>query len=249
MPHASKSCVAALCALALAGTALDAFAVTSLGTGTAALIDGDLTDPENDGDQFAVTMPPGQGANFNWTSISASSEPFFTPAGGNEGAYDVFDNLVGATVDKWCCDPAPQNIAVTFAAPYVLTRFTIASGNDAPERDPDVWFIEGSNDGTTWVPIFSYSNPGVSPFTQRLEVLRYDGGGVDFATPAAYTRFRYRVESTVTDGTLHQINELEFFGAQLFASNVPALDARALAALALVLLGAGVFGLRRYAGS
>ncbi len=58
-----------------------AAALTVLGAGTAALLGGDLTDPENDGNDAT-------GAGFNWVSTAASSENYF----GNEGALDAFDN-------------------------------------------------------------------------------------------------------------------------------------------------------------
>ena len=181
---------------------------TVLGTGTTALLGGDLTDPENDGSE---TGNGGQGSRFNWVSATATSEPNFSPGGpSNEGAFDVFDNKVGSGETKWCCSGPDQSVAVEFDRPYVLTHFTIASGNDVPGRDPDVWEIQGSNDGNNWNRIFRYDRNGTSPFTQRLQVIRYDGDGVDFATPPPYTWFRYEVTSVVSSS--HQINELEFFG-------------------------------------
>jgi hypothetical protein len=49
-------------------------AFTILGSGTSALLGGDLTDPENDGSDVT-------GANFNWVSITASSENYWTLEG------------------------------------------------------------------------------------------------------------------------------------------------------------------------
>jgi CotH kinase protein/Fn3 associated/Lamin Tail Domain/F5/8 type C domain/Chitobiase/beta-hexosaminidase C-terminal domain len=186
----------ALTALFLTAPLASAFTV--LGAGTGALLDGDLTDPENNGSDVT-------GTGFNWVSITASSENAWTA----EGAYNVFDNKVGAGDDKWCCDGPPQWIAVQFDRPYVLTHFTIAAGNDAPERDPTRWYIEGSNDGTNWTIIYGWT-AGISPFGPRLEVLRFDGNGADFATPPSFRWFRYRVQTN--DNALLQVNELEFFG-------------------------------------
>jgi hypothetical protein len=64
--------------------------VEILGTGASALVGGDLTDPEDDGVDGAHT-------NWNWSSISASSEPKWTA----EGSYNVFDNKVGSSNNKW----------------------------------------------------------------------------------------------------------------------------------------------------
>ena len=179
-------------------------ALTVLGTGTGALLGGDLTDPENDGNDS-------NGSGFNWLSTAASSENNF----GGEGALDVFDNQVGSGNTKWCCNAPPQWVAVELDKPYVLTHFTLAAGNDVPDRDPNLWSIEGSNDGTTWTPIYQWTS-GVSPFSNRLEVIRFDGNGEDFNSPAPFSWFRYRVTSTDNG---HQINELELFGVPVVVFN------------------------------
>jgi len=203
--------------------------VEILGTGASALVGGDLTDPEDDGVDGAHT-------NWNWSSISASSEPKWTA----EGSYNVFDNKVGSSNNKWCCNAPTQWIAVEFSQAYTLNSFTIASGNDVGNRDPDQWKIQGSNDGNNWTDIFTYSNDGTSPWSDRNQVLKYSGGGDDFATPDAYLHFRYHVTS-VKSGSQHQINELEFFGTPdstdpTLTSSVPADNATAVALDANIVL-------------
>ena len=54
-----------------------------LGTGTASLIGGDLTDEDDDG----IDGTDDAAGNWDWTSILASSENAWT----SEGAYNVFD--------------------------------------------------------------------------------------------------------------------------------------------------------------
>ena len=177
---------------------------TVLGTGTGALLGGDLTDPENDGVDSTAS-------NFNWVSTAASIENNFSPGGpSNEGALDVFDNKLSSGEGKWCCNSPTQWVAVEFDRPYTLTHFTLSSANDVPSRDPDVWEIQGSIDGANWETIYDYDNNGTAPFDQRFQVIRYDGGGADFATPDPYNWFRYHVTSTVGGG--HQIGEIELFG-------------------------------------
>ena len=186
-----------------------------LGTGTSSLIGGDLTDPEDDG----VDGTDGAAGNWNWTSILASSENAWI----SEGAYNVFDNKVGGGDMKWCCEGPTQSIYVQFSTTYVLTHFTITSGNDAGGRDPDQWEIQGSNDGSNWTTIFEYDDDGTSPFTDRSQVIRYNGSGDDFDTPDAYSYFRYIVTS-VASGSMHQINELEFFGTESTSSSSSTTD-------------------------
>lgn len=185
-----------------------ASAFTLLGTGTGALLGRDLTDPENNGD-------PENNLNYNAT-FSASEEANF---GGAEGAFNVFDNQVGGGNSKWCCGdqnnfPAnPIWVAATFSSPVVLGTFTITSGNDSSERDPRVWRIEGSNDGTNFTTIFSQNNAGAAIWNQFEQVARFDAG-TDFALPAAYTTLRFITTATgATTGARFQLNEIEFFAA------------------------------------
>ncbi len=205
------------------------YSVEVLGTGTLALIGGDLTDPEDDG-------VDGENTNWNWTSISASSEEKWT----HEGSFNVFDNKVGATNHKWCCNGPTQWISVGFSQPYILSHFTITSGNDVTSRDPDIWKIQGSNDGSNWTDIFVYDNNGTSPWgTTRLRVLKYNGDGDDFNTPNAFSYFRYYVTST--GSSAHQINELEYFGSTdstnpTLTSSVPADNATGVAEDANIVL-------------
>ncbi|CAN7299564.1 PEP-CTERM sorting domain-containing protein [Pseudoduganella sp. LjRoot289] len=200
-------------------------AVVVRGSGTTALIGGDLTDPENNGN-------PEADVGYN-ASFRSSVEQGF---GGGEYAFNVFDNQVGGGNDKWCCDGATVWVEANFGAKrYNLTKFTAASGNDAPERDADIWQIQGSNDGINYTSIFSYNNNGVSAWGgNRLQVLEYSKAGGDFSSNAAYSIFRYQATSVVGEGGMHQLNELEFFGTQ-----VPEPGTLALSALGLIALVAG----------
>jgi hypothetical protein len=195
-------------------TAGAAPAVEIRGTGSAALVGGDLTDPENDGDENS-------GAGFNAT-FNASFKADF----GFEAAFDVFDNRVGSGDDKWCCASpsaaSPHWVSASFASPVRLMAFTIASGNDGAHRDPDVWQIQGSNDGVNFADIYAYDANGVNPFSARNQVLLYRAGE-DFPPPPKYRHLRFRVSSAVGEAEF-QLNELEFFdvvpGAATIAAGV-----------------------------
>lgn len=172
--------------------------ITARGNGTVALIGGDITDHENNGNDSTDA-----GSGFDWASITATSKASFSPS---EGAFNVFDNKLGGGEAKWCCDPAPQSITVQMPASVALTHFTISSSNDAPERDPRVFAIQGSNDGVSFTNIFSFNDPGTSLWTSRDQVLEFTLPG-----PAAnYTYLRYSV--TATAGNTHALGEIEFFG-------------------------------------
>lgn len=198
-------------------------AATILGTGTASLLGGDLTDPEDDGD--------GAGNNYNATFF-ASKEPGF---GGGEFSFNVFNNQVGGGNAKMCCEGAPIVIGAIFTDQYLLTHFTMTSSNDSPLRDPNTWSIQGSNDTTTgldgtWSDIFVDNTVGTL-WTARNQVIRYDGAGSDFATPSAHSSFR--LNFLTSGGPQTALAEIEFFGTPIPESSTFALAA--LAGLGLVL--------------
>jgi hypothetical protein len=168
---------------------------------TAGLQGNDLTDPEDNASSSSY---------LNYDAIFRSShEPQFNA----EGAFNVFDNTVGSGDAKWCCDGPTVWVEADFGSQqYDLTSFTITSGNDVSNRDPDQWSISGSNDGINYDAIFSYANDGTSPFTARKQTLLYTASLDTFAM-GSYSIFRYEATSVVANGS-HQINELEFFGTE-----------------------------------
>ena len=135
-------------AYSVIGTSHMAQAEEVLGTGTESLIGGDLTDPEDDGE-------PESDSGYN-AIFSANEEPGF---GGGEFAFNVFDNRLGPSNDKWCCGAGggiPEeglHVTAEFEEAYGLTHFTVSSANDVPARDPTVWEIQGSNDGEDFTTI------------------------------------------------------------------------------------------------
>ena len=182
--------------------------LTILGSGTAALLDSDLTDPENNGNDSVS-----QGLDFNWSAITSSNESYFHVAGeGEAGAFDVFDNKVGNGEEKWCCDGVPlggmQHVTVEFDAVVSLTHFTIASSGDSPQRDPRVWDILGSNDGVNFTPITRFNYSGQQIWTERNQVIRVN-------LPAASQPYRFlRYAVYATGSGEHALNEIEYFGTK-----------------------------------
>jgi len=177
--------------------------VEILGIGAESLLGGPLTDPEGDGlDAVDGASDP----SWNWVGITASIEPDFE---GGENSFNIFDHKVGGGNDKWCCDdPTPDVpvwVAVEFAQVVSLTHFTVASGNDTPTRDPTNWAIQGSGDGLTYTDIYHFTDT-VVPWTERNQVVK-------FTLPAPSTAYKFiRYIAYDTPDTLHQINEIEYFG-------------------------------------
>ncbi len=219
-----------LCAMLSLTMAWPASAITDLGTGGGSLIGNDLTDFFGTGSEAAYA-PPNLGG-FT-AEFFGDDEPNFNPPN-NEGAFNVFDNQKGGGQNKWCCNNANGGDGVHVGANFTntlgavqLTHFTITSDNDVgTDRDPDVWSIQGSNDGSTWTNIYSYNMDGDSVFdnfggSPDNRTIRFDGSGADFATPAFYTHLRYLATSSVNNAN-HALGELEFFGNVLNPPEIPA---------------------------
>jgi peroxiredoxin len=93
---------------------------------------------------------------------------------------------------------SPSGFAVQPAAgPTIVTGMGIRCANDAPDRDPDVVVLEGSNDPNltsyesgTWTPITTISNIAAG-FTVRWKSQEFV-----FPNATSYRNYRWRVEAT-----------------------------------------------------
>lgn len=73
---------------------------------------------------------------------------------GAEGVTNLIDGNDGS---KFLSFSDSVSVEFSAAKPYALKGYSLISGNDAPERDPASWTVEGSTDGTTWTEIDSRS--------------------------------------------------------------------------------------------
>ena len=176
------------------------------------MIGNDLTDLGDDGD-------PENNVGYD-AIFDSSDEPGF---GGGEFAFNVFDNRLGPSNDKWCCgvgggifEDEPIWVSAQLPVPYFLTNFTVSSANDVPDRDPLWWAIQGSNDGENYTDIYVYEDD-FAPWDERLQVIEWQAGE-DFpdqkAQGTSYQYFRMATFDTLANpnGAYFQIGEIEYFG-------------------------------------
>lgn len=71
------------------------------------------------------------------------------PGGDNPGGEEVENVADLSTASKWL-DFNRGPLVFEFPAPVTIDRYRFATANDAEERDPVHWTLEGSTDGTTW---------------------------------------------------------------------------------------------------
>ena len=208
-----------LCCLLLSGTAAPAY--ETLGIGTEFLIGNDLTDLGDDGDPefdegydaiFDSNHEPGFGSD--------NADP--NSAGAGESAFNVFDNLLGPANDKWCCgrpggifEDDPIWVSAQLPVPHFLTAFTVSSANDAPNRDPIYWAVQGSNDGQDYTDIYVYEDD-FGPWVDRYEVIVFTEGEDFPVQTTSYEYFRFATYDTINnqvgDPAYFQVGEIEYFG-------------------------------------
>jgi hypothetical protein len=175
----------------------------------------------NDGATCTGAAPVDAGGE----NVAQGGGVFMVTNCGNVGAAEMpgkaFDNDI---TTKWLCflqSFGLPTIEYRFApgATYAVNAYTVTSGNDAPERDPGTWSLEGSNDdGATWTPVDTQSNQA---FSFRRQTNTYT-----FSNCVAYARYRFVVTALAAipdaaPATIFQVSEIQLFGAQGTASTLP----------------------------
>jgi hypothetical protein len=105
---------------------------------------------------------------------------------------------------KWFCggNGAPI-VDIALTASRTITAYSVVSGDDNPDRDPKNWLLQGSNDGATWTQVDSQTD---QVFANRIQTNLYS-----VAAPAAFTRYRFRVNAN--NGSIDfQVGEIMLFG-------------------------------------
>ena len=131
----------------------------------------------------------------------------------NENSSKFIDNdintkfLVGFTSTLW----TQYESSAAFST-HLVTKYSITSANDAPERDPKNWTFEGSNDGASWVTLDTRTNES---FPSRFQERSFT-----FVNSDLYQY--YRLDMTENHGSdAYQMAEWQIFGIPLDAPATP----------------------------
>ncbi|MEU0572336.1 GH92 family glycosyl hydrolase, partial [Nonomuraea sp. NPDC005983] len=125
--------------------------------------------------------------------IAASGE--YTASG------EVKENLFDGDVNtKWLVFTRTGWVSVKLSKPIAVARYAMASANDAPERDPRDWALEGSADGRTWTAVDTRTN---EVFDGRLRTREFT-----VAAPVPYLYYRLNVTRNGS-GDIVQLAELQ----------------------------------------
>lgn len=87
-----------------------------------------------------------------------------------------------------------------FEEEVTINAYTVTSGNDAPDRDPEDWTLAGSNDGgATWETVHTITD---ATFQARNKVNIYT-----LDSEATYSSFRLSITNNAGETTLMQLSE------------------------------------------
>ena len=120
----------------------------------------------------------------------------------NEGVENAIDGRADTKYLNF--DGLSAGFEVATERSSIVQAIRLTSANDAPERDPAGYVIEGSNNGTEWAEI---ARGSIDPFPGRHAVWA-DG----FANEDAYTYYRVTFPDTRGGVDLMQIAQVELMG-------------------------------------
>jgi hypothetical protein len=102
-------------------------------------------------------------------------------------------------------DEEPAWVEVVFPEAVAVDTLAITSANDAPERDPQNFNLQGSNDGgETWFLLGEWIGES---FDERFERQTFTANN-----SLAYSKYRLNITKNKGDVTLMQLSEIELIG-------------------------------------
>ena len=160
------------------------------------------------------------------TDVTTPGDPIFLTSGSSPAAETV-TNYINNTTSK-CLNYDAVDLGVPFVGPVgfvvtpsagrsIVSKLRFYTANDAQERDPVNYVLEGSNDGSTWSLISSNlltlpvarnaAGLAINPMTQTV-------WHVAFANTTEYGSYRLRFFNVKGDTTANsmQLAEVELLG-------------------------------------
>jgi fibronectin-binding autotransporter adhesin len=118
---------------------------------------------------------------FNGNTRIDTSAAIATNPNGNNPGNETPPNVLDQNTATKFLDFNRGPLIVDFGAPVQATQYRWATANDAIERDPFRWRVEGSMDGTTWVTFDDRSGSDQNVTTNRFAYI--PGDTVSFPGP------------------------------------------------------------------
>jgi hypothetical protein len=140
--------------------------------------------------------------------LSAPSDAIVGTSGNTPGAEGVANAIDNNDQTKYLnFDKLNTGFTITLGrGDSIVTGLSLTSANDAPERDPASYTLEGSNDGSTFAVISSGPVPAFGA--------RFEKQTVSFANSTPYNVYRLIFPTVANEGSANsmQIAEVELLG-------------------------------------
>ena len=94
----------------------------------------------------------------------------------------------------------PAWLQAELSEPVAVVDYALTSANDAPERDPKDWKLQGSQDGQSWTTLDTQTG---QDFGDRFQTKEYH-----FTNTTAYSFYRLDITANHGDGLI-QLAELQ----------------------------------------
>jgi hypothetical protein len=137
-----------------------------------------------------------------------------TDQGPGEGALKLVDGNPQTKFGFYKEFPVPQTATLQYKAPVTVKLYAIENGNDSEStRDPKEWYVEGSNDGSTW-DVLDHQDLEIG-FADYLTSIGQNQNRYfrffyyPIANPKPYSYYRWRIVSTFAGQ--FQIMEFKLF--------------------------------------
>jgi hypothetical protein len=163
------------------------------------------------GGYATIQLPSSVGTNVAAGAIITASAQH--PTNRDEAAWRAFD---GRDDTKWLAFYNTAWLQATFAdkKAYAVTSYSITSGNDAQDRDPDNWTLQGSNDGENW-DILDTQVGQAGLWTGRRQTVSFT-----LSNTTAYRMYRLDVTKIRTpSANIIQLSEVRLFAADALGAN------------------------------
>ncbi len=162
---------------------------------------------------FTIAASGGGGGSGVNRATGGSATSSNTDSPPSETVAQAFDGNVNT---KWLTFSNAGWIRYTFGggASWNITSYAVTSANDAPERDPRNWTLEGSNNGTNWTTVDTRSNETFSARFQRRVFT--------VASPGTFSSYRLNVSANQS-GSILQLAELELYSGSGSTVTAPAI--------------------------
>ncbi|MFC3032195.1 discoidin domain-containing protein [Pseudoalteromonas fenneropenaei] len=147
----------------------------------------------------------------NFVAGTASARNSIGDGENQDKAFDNDPTTKWLDHNDWKGAPSetdPSWLQMDFTTPVAVNALAITSANDAPERDPENFNLQASNDGgATWLPLASWVGEAFDERAMRRTFA--------LSNQLAYSSYRLNVTKNKNNDGLMQIAEVELLGPEL----------------------------------